>query len=364
MHLAARGHEVIAVDNYLKRNLEKEVHAPPLVEMPLLDERSKIFKEETKLNIEVVEMDCAGLQAMDNLFAMHKPDAVVHYAEQPSGPYSMIGPNEASMTLHNNIGSTMAMIWAVIRNSPECNIVKLGTMGEYGTPNVDIEEGWLDVHHNGRSDKMLFPRAAGSLYHTTKILDTDLLWFYVRMNKLRVTDLMQGPVYGISTDETRFNRLLGTRFHYDDIFGTLLNRFVVQAVTGHPLTVYGAGGQTRGYLDIRDTMRCVELAIENPADYGELRIMNQFTEQFSVNEIAERVAYAGSHIGLDVRVESVENPRIEAENHYYNAKNIKLTDLGLEPHLLSDETIVGMLEYVQEHRGEIDGSTILPRVQW
>jgi len=364
MHLAMREHEVLAVDSYLKRRLEKEINAPPLVEMPYIHDRSKLFKKETKRTIETVEANCESLEFMDSLLARHKPDAIVHYAEQPSGPYSMIGPREASLTLHNNVGTTMALAWAVINNCPDCHIVKLGTMGEYGTPNIDIEEGWIDIKHNDRKDKFLFPRQAGSLYHTTKIIDTDILWFYVRMKKLRVTDLMQGPVYGIFTEEIRLHDKLGTRFHYDDIFGTLLNRFVVQAIVGQPLTVYGKGGQTRGYLDIRDTLRCIELAIENPCNRGELRIMNQFTEQFSVREIAERVVDAGRIFGIGVKIESINNPRIELEEHYYNAKHTKLPELGLEPHLLSSETIVEMMEYVRRYLHEIDGDTILPRVSW
>ena len=165
--------------------------------------------------------------------------------------------------------------------------------GEADSPDIDIEEGWLDISHKGRKDRFLFPRAAGSLYHTTKVLDTDLLWFYVRLYRLRVTDLMQGPVYGISTSEADHDRRLMPNFHYDDIFGTVVNRFLVQGVAGIPLTVYGGGGQTRGYLNLNDTLQCIELAADNPPQPGELRIMNQFTETFSVNELAERVVEAG-----------------------------------------------------------------------
>jgi len=363
MYLKSKGHDIVAVDNYLKRKIVDEVGGAPLVSMPRLLDRSRIFEEMSGSAISVRELDVTDFEALDALFKEEMPDAVIHYAEQPSGPYSMIGHKEASLTLDNNVRGTLNLAHAVMNNCPDCHIVKLGTMGEYGTPNIDIEEGWIDIEHNGRKDRMLFPRAAGSLYHTTKILDTDLLWFYVRMKKLRVTDLMQGPVYGTIVD-TDINPALGTHFHYDDIFGTALNRFVVQAVIGMPLTVYGSGGQTRGYLDIRDTVQCVSLAVDSPPDRGELRFMNQFTEQFSALELADRVRSAGLEMDLKVTVDHIENPRIESEDHYYNAKNQNLLDLGLEPHLLDAETIMEMLEYVKENADLVDESKILPRVKW
>jgi UDP-sulfoquinovose synthase len=363
MYLQSRGHRIIAVDNYLKRRLEDEVDSAPLVRMPHLGERSHRFEQASGGHpIAVEEIDVTDFKALDELFAEEKPDAVVHYAEQPSGPYSMMGHKEASLTLDNNVRGTLNLVHAILNNCPDCHLVKLGTMGEYGTPNIDIEEGWIDIEHNGRSDRLLFPRAAGSLYHTTKILDTDLLWFYVRMKKLRVTDLMQGPVYG--TYHEGIPEELGTHFHYDDIFGTALNRFVVQAVVGHPLTVYGTGGQTRGYLDIRDTVQCIALAAETPAAPGELRIMNQFTESFSALELAERVRAAASDANLNVAIDHIDNPRIESEDHYYSAKNSKLMDLGLEPHLLDSDTVLGMIRYVQKHRDKINELLILPRVRW
>lgn len=362
MYLKSKGHDIIAVDSYLKRRLEEEVSGEPLVDLPRLRERAHLFEDVTGgAQIAVEEGDCSSYEFMDRLLSEHSDvDAIVHYAEQPSGPYSMIGHREASLTLNNNVNSTLNLVFAVMNHAPDAHIVKLGTMGEYGTPNIEIEEGWIDIEHKGRKDRLLFPRAAGSLYHTTKILDTDLLWFYVRMKKLRVTDLMQGPVYGMVDAHDS----LGTAFHYDAIFGTALNRFVTQAVCGHPLTVYGKGDQTRGYLNLQDTVRCIELACENPAARGELNIMNQFTEDFSANELARRVQAAAKKINLDVEVNHIENPRIELEDHFYKAKNEKLLALGLEPTLLTDDVIIGMLEYVQEHRDNIDASKILPRIKW
>ena len=263
--------------------------------------RGEIFTSLTGKKITVRIGDLADYNFAAELFQQSKPDVVVHYAEQPSAPYSMMGRRQAQLTLRNNLDVTLNCVWAAIEHARDCHIVKLGTMGEYGTPNIDIEEGWIEIEHKGRKDKFLYPRAAGSLYHTTKVLDTDLLWFYVRLYGLRVTDLMQGPVYGLSTDESELDERLLPNFHYDDIFGTVVNRFVVQAVAGIPLTVYGKGGQVRGYLNLRDTLQCLDLAVRNPADAGQLRIYNQFSETFSVNDLAERVARVGHKLVIPWR---------------------------------------------------------------
>ncbi|MCB0070870.1 MAG: NAD-dependent epimerase/dehydratase family protein, partial [Caldilineaceae bacterium] len=308
--------------------------------------------------------DVTDYRTLERIFRDFQPDAVVHYAEQPSAPYSMIGYREASLTLNNNLNATMNLIWAVMEHAPDCHIIKLGTMGEYGTPNIDIEEGWLDIEHKGRSHKFLYPRQAGSLYHTTKVLDTDLLWFYVRTFGIRVTDLMQGPVYGLFTPESAQDERLLPNFHYDDIFGTAVNRFLVQAVAGVPLTVYGKGGQIRGYLNLNDTLQCIELAAANPAGQGELRILNQFTETFSVNQLAEIVARVGNEMGLDVEIAHIDNPRKEPEEHYYNPAHSGLLELGLRPHYLTDEVTAAMLEEVSRYKDQIDERRIMPRVRW
>jgi UDP-sulfoquinovose synthase len=268
------------------------------------------------------------------------------------------------LTLANNISVTANVIFAVREFCPDAQIVKIGTMGEYGTPNIDIEEGWLEVEHKGRREKFLYPRQASSLYHTTKVMDTDLLWFYVRTWGLRATDLMQGPVYGIFTRESGDNQELMPFFNYDELFGTVLNRFVVQAVAGYPLTVYGKGGQTRGYLNIKDTLECVRLSLEKPAEKGELRIFNQFTETFSVNDLAEKVVRAGRLMGLDVQVKSLPNPRKEAEEHYYNPVHTGLLELGLEPNYLTDEVIRYMMNFAIKHKDRIMKDTIFSGIKW
>ncbi len=364
MHFAARGWEVLAVDNYLRRNIARETSSEALVEAPNLVDRAAAFEAITGKKIDVKIGDLADYRFMESLFRNFQPDTCIHYAEQPSAPYSMKGFEEARLTLKNNLDVTFNCIWAVKEQAPNCHIVKLGTMGEYGTPNIDIEEGYLDITHNGRDQKFLYPRQAGSLYHTTKVLDTDLIWFYVRTHGLEVTDLMQGPVYGLSTDEADLDDALLPNFHYDDIFGTVVNRFLVQAVAGIPLTVYGKGGQTRGYLNLKDTLQCVELAANNAPGKGELRIMNQFTETFSVNELAELVRVAGSSVGLDVEVKSIPNPRKELEEHYYNPKHSGLLELGLKPNYLTNDVLVEMLNKIIANKDQIVPAHVLPRVVW
>lgn len=364
IYLSASGHEVAIADNYLRRRLAREEDVETLYSTPNMHERARLWHDASGKAIPVHIGDLCDWDFIARLFREFQPETIVHYAEQPSAPYSMLGRRQAALTLHNNLGVTANVIFAAREFAPDAHIVKLGTMGEYGTPDIDIEEGWIDVEHKGRKDRFLYPRQAGSLYHTTKIMDTDLLWYYVRMWDLRVTDLMQGPVYGIFTDENHEDERLLPCFAYDELFGTVLNRFIVQAVAGYPLTVYGKGGQTRGYLNLRDTVNCIRLALESPARQGELRIMNQFTETFTVNDLADKVQRAGSAMGLDVRIEKLENPRKEKEEHYYNPAHTALLDLGLEPHYLSDETLTEMMEFVARHKDRIQKHAIFRGTKW
>jgi UDP-sulfoquinovose synthase len=364
MHLTASGHDVAVVDNYLRRRLCREENVEPLFEVPNLHERAKLWESASGYKISVFIGDLTDWDFVEEVFRAFTPEGIVHYAEQPAAPYSMLNRRAATLTLRNNLLVTANVIFAVREFSSQAHIVKLGTMGEYGTPNIDIEEGWIDIEHKGRRQKFLYPRQASSLYHTTKIMDTDLLWFYIRMWGLRVTDLMQGPVYGIFTDETADNESLFPFFNYDELFGTVLNRFVVQAVAGYPLTVYGKGGQTRGYLNIKDTLNCVRLSLENPPDAGELRIFNQFTETFSVNEIAEQVKRVGDTMELKVEIQSIDNPRKELEEHYYNPAHTGLLDLGLQPNFLTDNVLADMIAFIQSHKDLINTDSIFKNIKW
>jgi UDP-sulfoquinovose synthase len=364
MHFAARGHGVTVIDNYLRRTLALQTRSEPLIDAPDLEQRAEIFRQVTGCGVEVRIGDCADYPFLESIFRETQPEVVIHYAEQPSAPYSMRGYAEASLTLRNNLATTLNVVWAIREAAPSCHLIKLGTMGEYGTPAIEIEEGWIEIEHKGRRDRFLYPRQAGSLYHTTKIMDTDLIWFYVRMWNLQATDLMQGPVYGLSMPEADRDERLLPNFHYDDLFGTLVNRFLVQAVAGIPLTVYGRGGQTRGYLNLLDTLQCVELAATHPPGEGQLRILNQFTECFTVNELAAWVQRAGQSLGLRVEIQHLKNPRKEAEEHFYKPAHSGLLELGLRPHPISEEILCGMLERILPYKNRIDSERIYPRVRW
>ena len=364
MGLSKNGNDVLIVDNYFRRRACMENDVPALFPVANLAERCRAWREKSGHDIEFRVGNVADYKFLRSSFEEFEPDTVIHYAEQPSGPYSMLGQKEAQFTLQNNLTGTLNVAFAVRETNPNIHIIKLGTMGEYGTPNIDIEEGFIEIEHRGRKDRFLFPRQAGSLYHTTKIQDTDLLFFYVRVWGLRVTDLMQGPVYGLFSPEMEENQALYTAFNYDELFGTVLNRFMVQAVAGIPLTVYGKGNQTRGYLNIMDTIQCIRLATETPARNGELRVFNQFTETFSVNELAEKVRIAGKNVGLDVQIRNVENPRVEAEEHYYEPKATALLDLGLQPNLLTLEVIERIMRQIKLYKTDIRHDIIQPKTKW
>jgi UDP-sulfoquinovose synthase len=377
MYFSNHGYEVTAVDNYFRRNACTELDVGMLYPVPTLPQRAKIWYELTGREIKVVIGDLVHPELMRSLFngtvayqwpADSKftglPDTVVHYAEQPSAPYSMINYKYADITIKNNLLVTNNLMYAVRDFAQNTHIIKLGTMGEYGTPNIDIEEGWIEIEHKGRKESFLFPRQASSLYHTTKIMDTDLLWFGGRMWDLRVTDLMQGPVYGLETEESVIDDRLRTIFNYDEIFGTILNRFIVQAVVGFPLTVYGKGGQTRGYLNIDDTLQCVHMSEKTPANLGELRIFNQIMETFSANELAEKVQLVGKSLGYDVEIDHLENPRKEAEEHYYNPTYQGLVELGVKPHYLTNDVLERMFYVVGKYKENIRSNVIFRGIKW
>lgn len=364
MHFSARGDDVVVVDNFAKRRWELEEGIEPLLPVPTLHARVKRWKEVSGRDIELKVGDLANHRFVYTLFEAFKPEAIVHYGEQPSAPYSMQSRETAVYTQTNNIVGNLNVLFAMRHACPNAHLVKLGTMGEYGTPNIDIEEGWLTLNHNGRSDTVLYPKKPGSFYHLSKVHDSHNIEFACRIWGIRSTDLNQGVVYGIETDQTKLHPDLRTSFHYDDVFGTVLNRFLVQAAVGSPLTVYGKGGQTRGFLNIRDTIQCVSLAVDNPADCGQFRIFNQFTEQFSVNDLARKVDETAKRAGVAVRIDHLENPRVELEDHYYNAKHSKLVDLGLKPTLLTDQALDTMFATVRANCGHVEQEAFTPRVKW
>jgi UDP-sulfoquinovose synthase len=364
LHLSDAGHEVVIVDNCVRRTIDHELGAQSLTPIADLKERVRAWQEVSGQTIGVEFGDLLDWEFVSDVTQRHQPDAIVHFAEQRAAPYSMIDRRHTVYTQHNNVIGTLNVLFAINEFAPECHLVKLGTMGEYGTPNIDIEEGYIEIEHNGRTDTLPYPKLPGSWYHLSKVHDSHNIHFACRIWGLRATDLNQGVVYGTLTPQAERDPRLINRFDYEEVFGTVLNRFCIQAAIGHPLTVYGKGGQTRGFLDIRDTVRCIELAVENPAERGEFRVFNQFTEEFSVGQLAEMVADASGKLGLETRIENVPNPRVEKEEHYYNAKHTKLLDLGLEPHYLSDSLLDSLLNIAIEYRDRVDVDHIMPRVDW
>ena len=365
MYFSKRGHDVLIVDNMIKKHWESQIGVSPLFNLETLQNRIDTWKDITGKIIDYKIFDISNnhkqLYTVLNDF---QPDTVIHYAEQPSAPFSMMSRESCYETQRNNVMGTLNLMFAIQSVNPTIHIIKLGTMGEYGTPNIDIEEGWIEIEHNGRKDKMLYPKKPGSFYHLSKVHDSANLEFTCRVWGQRVTDLNQGVVYGVKTEETVLHENLNTSFHYDSCFGTVINRFVTQAVANKDITIYGNGSQTRGYLNILDTLRCVEIALENPADKGEFRVFNQFTEYFSINDIANKVSEAAKLSGLDPKIKNLSNPRIEQENHYYNPKNSALIQLGLKPKNLTITVLQEMIELVKKHSNNIDTDSLLPSILW
>jgi UDP-sulfoquinovose synthase len=364
LRFSQRGHEVAVLDNFSRRRWHLQQSTESLIPVLPLEERIAAWRDVSGHEIAAYVGDMEDGEFVDRVVADLRPETVVHFAEQSSAPYSMQSREAAVETQHNNVIGTLNLLFALRDRVPDCHLIKLGTMGEYGTPNIDIEEGYIEIEHKGRRDTLPFPKMPGSLYHLSKVHDSHNIHFACRIWGLRATDLNQGVVYGIETDETAREERLSTRFDYDETFGTVLNRFCVQAVIGHPLTVYGKGGQTRGFLNIRDTLRCVELAAENPADLGEFRVFNQFTEQFNVLELAELVRKSAAELGYEVDVKHFPNPRVELEDHYYNPVHTKLLDLGLEPHFLGEELVRSMLRIIEVHKERVIERAIVPRTRW
>jgi UDP-sulfoquinovose synthase len=364
LRFSARGHEVAVVDDFSRRRWHEEAGTGSLTPIADLEPRIAAWKELCGEEIRSFVGSVQDGDFLDRVVAETRPEAVVHYGQQASAPYSMASREKAVETQHANVIGNLNLLFAIRDHVPDCHLVKLGTMGEYGQPDIDIEEGYIEIEHKGRRDTLPFPKLPASLYHCSKVHDSTNIHFACRTWGLRATDLNQGVVYGIATEETARDERLITRFDYDEVFGTVLNRFCLQAVIGHPLTVYGAGTQTRGFLNIRDTLACVELAMLNSAEAGEFRVFNQFTEQFSVIELAELVRHAGEHLGYSVEVQHYENPRVEKEHHYYNAIHTKLLDLGLQPTLLGEELVESMIHTIERYKDRVIEASIDPKTRW
>ena len=364
LHLSNRGYEVGILDSLVRRYWDLQLGCDTLTPIAPISDRIQRWQDLTGKSIDLFVGDINNYDFLIQSLRQFQPDTIVHFGEQRSAPFSMIDREHAVLTQVNNVVGNLNILYAMKEEFPEAHLVKLGTMGEYGTPNIDIEEGYITIEHNGRKDTLPYPKQPGSMYHLSKVHDSHNIHFACRMWGLKATDLNQGVVYGVLTEETGMDEMLINRLDYDGVFGTALNRFCIQAAIGHPLTVYGKGGQTRGFLDIRDTVRCLELAIANPAQSGEFRVFNQFTELFSVGDLALMVKKAGSALGLNVEINNLDNPRIELEEHYFKAKNTKLLDLGLQPHYLSDSLLDSLLNFATKYKNRVDMNHILPKVTW
>ncbi len=366
MYLSKRGHEVAILDSLIRRHWDNELGIESLTPISSIGKRLRRWQELTGKTIPFYMGDVCDYPFLVNALREFGPDAIVHFGEQRAAPFSMIDREHAVLTQVNNVVGTLNLLYAMRDELPDCHLVKLGTMGEYGTPNIDIEEGYITIEYNGRKDTLPYPKQPGSFYHLSKVHDSHNIMFACRIWELRATDLNQGVVYGVHTAETleMEDETLVNRLDYDETFGTVLNRFCIQAAVGHPLTVYGKGGQTRGFIDIRDTVRCIEIAVENPAPKGKMQVFNQITEQFSVLQLAEKVVQAGEALGIHAEINHVENPRIEAEEHYYNATHTRLFELGLQPHFLSESLLDSLLNVAVHYKERIDARHIAPVTTW
>lgn len=366
MYLTARGHEVQGADNMMRRAMVEQFGSHSAIPIVEWVERRAAFMEKFGKDIIRWHIDLKDFIPTYEALKAFNPDAIVHLGEIPSAPYSMIGPDEAAMTQVNNIIGSLNLLYAMKEACPQAHLVKLGTMGEYGTPNMDIPEGFFEIEYRGRKDRLPFPRQAGSWYHLTKVHDTYNIMFACKIWDLRSTDIMQGPVFGTRIDEMKDDPRLATRLDFDECFGTVINRYCCEAVIGHPLTPFGAGHQTRGYIPLRDSMQCMTIAVENPPKKGEYRTFNQFEGIFDVTELAQRVKKAGKKIGLDVEVRNLENPRMELERHYYNPDRKNLVDLGYRPSITIEDELEIMLTDLLKHKSRILEriNVLIPEIRW
>lgn len=364
MFLSKQGHDVTVFDNFIKKKIENEQNVQPLFPDTPLKEKVDLWNKNIFKPIKLIIGDLLNHRLLYDTLDEIRPEAIIHYAEQPSAPYSMRSRDSCFFTQYNNVMGTINLLFGMKRHCPNAHLIKLGTMGEYGTPNINIEEGWINIEHKGRKDRVLFPKKPGSFYHLSKVHDSNNIEFACRVWGLKCTDLNQGCVYGVDTDETKLDEKLSTSFHYDEVFGTVINRFICQSVIGKELTIYGNGSQIRGYLNIKDTINCVNIALNNPAKEKEFRVFNQYTEVLSINEIAKKVIDASLANGIKTNSKSLENPRVEQENHYYKPTNTSLIKLGLNPIKINNEILSEMIKKVINYKSRILVNTVMPSIKW
>ncbi len=365
-HLVKRGHEVAGVDAYYRRDWVAEIGSQSATPIRRMTERIEAFRENHGKNLLFSRGDLVDTNFVMNLFQRFKPEAIVHLAENPSAPFSMIDVSHAIWIHNNNLSGTLNILFAMRDLCPEAHLVKLGTMGEYGTPSLDIPEGFFTITYRGREDTLPFPRQAGSWYHQTKVHDSNNIMMACRLWGIRSTDIMQGVVYGTRIDAMGDDERLLTRFDFDQCFGTAINRFCAQSVIGEPLTPFGKGRQRRGFLPLRDSMQCLTLAVENPPESGEYRVFNQFEEVYDLTALAQKVAKVANEMDLGTRIHNVENPRTELEEHYYNPDHRSLLDLGYKPTHEMEAELRMVLTDLVKYRSRIEArkEAMIPDIRW
>ena len=365
-YLMARGHDVAGADIFFRRRWVEEMGSWSAIPVFDVDERLRAIKERWDKDLGFWEGDLREYGFVESIFSQFQPDAVVHLGECPSAPYSMVDAEHAAFVQVNNIVSTLNILAAMKELRPRAHLVKLGTMGEYGTPTMDIPEGFFEVEYRGKRDYLPFPRQAGSWYHWSKVHGSNNVMFACKIWELAATDIMQGVVFGTRIDEMEGDERLLTRLDFDQAFGTAVNRFCCQAVIGDPLTPFGKGRQRRGFLPLRDSMQCLTLALENPPERGEYRVFNQFAEVYEITELALKVQKVAGELGLDVAVRNLENPRRELEDHYYNPDHQHLFDLGYVPSHDVEAEMRLMLRDLMTYEDRIAAQrdALIPDVRW
>jgi UDP-sulfoquinovose synthase len=366
LFLANRGHTVAGADLFLRRKWVAEMGSDSVIPICSMADRQQAFQERYGKPFNFYEGDLCEYAFVERVLRDFQPDTIVHLGEMPSASYSMIDISHAIFTQTNNLVGTLNILFAMRDVCPEIHLVKLGTMGEYGTPNIDIPEGFFEVEYRGRKDKLSFPRQAGSWYHWSKVHDSNNIMFACRIWGLRATDIMQGVVFGTQIEEMKGDQRLVTRFDIDQSFGTAVNRFCAQAVIGHPMTPFGRGHQRRGFIPLRDSIQCMTLSIENLSRSGEYRVFNQFEEVYDVTELAVKVQKVGCELGLAVEVRNLENPRIEKEEHYYHPDHQHLIELGYQPTHDMERELNIMLTDLMKYRDRIESlrKVLIPDIRW
>lgn len=355
-YLSSKGHDVGGCDNLLKRRIAHDTGSKSVIPIESFDTRRSLLDAE-----HIFQLDAGSFQMLLFNLKDFEPEVIVNLAQIPSAPYSQMGVDEAQLTQSNNLSTNLSALWAL--KTLDVPLVQLGTMGEYGTPNTDIPEGDFELEYRGRKDRCQFPRKPGSLYHCSKVHATTNCDFACRAWGHSITDIMQGVVYGVDAP----GMVIPTAFWVDECHGTALNRFCAQAIVGHPLTVYGNGSQTRGYLPLRDSLQCIELLCLNPPEKGEYRVVNQFDEAYSVNFLAETVSSVCVEEGVATpTIQEYPNPRVEAEDHYYSPDHAKLLALGYEPRGQLRTEVREMLRALLPHKERIQSLKDLlpPKTQW